>query len=212
MRRLTLRSAPACQADSARLRLLDVGCSRGQLRCHCRTPWPSMPKASSRAARIAGEASAQAGLKVHTQGLLEEQAFPADSFDVVTSVRSHRTSARSHPLWLPSAGAFCVRAGILVLSTGNAASWTAAVMKAGWDYFQIEKDAGHISFFNPRSVRVLAARCESSGRAHCHQARARFGEKGKLPGWSILRSQDLPPNCRAQRLLSAAAAMTWSRI
>jgi SAM-dependent methyltransferase len=49
--------------------------------------------------------------------------------------------------------------GILVVGTGNAASWTVQFMGGGWDYFQVSRHGGHISFFTPGSLARLAARC-----------------------------------------------------
>ena len=70
--------------------------------------------------------------------------------------------------------------GLLVLSTGNTASWTATSMKARWDYFQIAKDAGHVSFYNPRSLGRLAER-SGFGVAHLETSRVRFHEKSETP-------------------------------
>jgi SAM-dependent methyltransferase len=70
--------------------------------------------------------------------------------------------------------------GIMLISTGNAASWTARVMKERWDYFQTRKDAGHISFFNPHSVGLLAKRAGFE-LAAVSTSRVRFAEKGDLP-------------------------------
>ena len=71
--------------------------------------------------------------------------------------------------------------GVLLVSTGNAASWTVAAMGARWDYFHIEKDGGHISFFNPQSIALLASRAGFAvGRVET--ARVKFHEKGDVPG------------------------------
>jgi hypothetical protein len=54
-------------------------------------------------------------------------------------------------------------------------------MKARWDYFQTQKDAGHISFFNPRSIGLLAGRAGFE-LAGVTTGRVRFAEKNDLPG------------------------------
>jgi hypothetical protein len=53
-------------------------------------------------------------------------------------------------------------------------------MKAKWDYFQIAKDAGHVSFYNPESVALLARRCGFE-TVRIETARVRFHEKGDVP-------------------------------
>jgi hypothetical protein len=72
--------------------------------------------------------------------------------------------------------------GILLLTTGNGASWTARAMRARWDYFQIAKDAGHISFFNPHSMALVAQRTGFE-LASLSTKRVRFSERDQVPGW-----------------------------
>ena len=48
--------------------------------------------------------------------------------------------------------------GIWLIGTANAASWTAALMGARWQYLNIDAHGGHVSFFSPRSIAVLATR------------------------------------------------------
>ena len=162
----------------AGIRLLDVGCSRGHF------------VAAAVAAGFAGEgvepapqiaAAARAtGLTVHP-GLLDEQRFPAASFDAVTlfevieHLRKPRTLlAECHRILKPR--------GVLVLSTGNTASWTVAAMGARWDYFHLAKDGGHVSFFSPVSVKRLATAC-GYGLERMETSRVRFHEKTDAPPW-----------------------------
>lgn len=176
-RRLSKISALLKQ-PSAAIRVLDVGCSRGSLlaagvklgfRMEGVEPAPSM----------AAAARAQ-GLTAHT-GLLEDIGFAAASFDAVTlfEVIEHLKG----PLTLLRE---CRRVlkpgGLLVLSTGNTASWTVAAMRERWDYFHIAKDGGHISFYNPRSVALLASR---SGFAveRIETARVKLFEQGDVVRW-----------------------------
>jgi len=133
------------------IRLLDVGCSNGTL------------------LKIAGEmgfnaegidpavhaarAAVKEGLKVRT-GVLEDAGFPPGTFDAVTlfEVIEHLRD----PLALLGECRKILREnGVLVIGTGNAASWTAGVMGARWEYF---RPADHISLFNPRSISLLAQR------------------------------------------------------
>jgi len=48
--------------------------------------------------------------------------------------------------------------GILLVGTGNAASWTVRAIGRRWDYFSIDGHGGHISFFNPGSMMTAAQR------------------------------------------------------
>ena len=135
-------------------RVVDIGCSRGQF------------------VGFAGEAGYQAegvepapdiaaaaralGLNVHT-GLLEEQRFADASFDAAALFEVVEHLREPLPL-LKECARILKPGGVLLVSTGNAASWTVAAMGARWDYFHIEKDGGHISFFNPQSIALLASR------------------------------------------------------
>ena len=176
-RRLGVISALLAQPASA-TRVLDVGCSRGNfLAAGVRLGYRM--EGVEPAPDIAAAARA-AGLDVHT-GLLQDVAFPDASFDAVTlfEVIEHL----QEPIALLRE---CRRVlkprGILLVSTGNTASWTAAAMRERWDYLQIAKDAGHISFFNPRSIAVIAGR---SGFAveRIATSRVKFHEKADVPRW-----------------------------
>jgi 2-polyprenyl-3-methyl-5-hydroxy-6-metoxy-1,4-benzoquinol methylase len=163
----------------AQPRLLDVGCSRGDF-VAAATQLGFAAEGVEPAAHIA-EAARAAGRVVHT-GLLEDQKFPVARFDVVSlfEVIEH---LRAPLLLLAECRRILRPGGILIVSTGNTASWTALTMKARWDYFQIEKDAGHVSFFNPQSMALLAARAGFEVAA-LSTGRVRFAERSDLPGWA----------------------------
>jgi len=72
------------------------------------------------------------------------------------------------------------RGGGLCLSTGNAQSWTVSAMGSRWDYFDMDKDGGHITFFNPHSLALLAARTGFQVES-IETARVRFTEKSDTP-------------------------------
>ena len=177
-RRRLARAARLLGKTPGEIRLLDVGCSRGdfvaaaaQLGFHAEGVEP--------ASHIAAAACA-AGLTVHS-GLLEEQHFAAASFDVVTlfEVIEHLPAPTAllrecHRILRPN--------GILIASTGNTASWTVAAMQARWDYFHVAQDAGHVSFFNPRSIELIAART-GFGVARIGTTRVRFVEASAVPRW-----------------------------
>lgn len=176
-RRLSRISALLKQPPAA-IRVLDVGCSRGSfLAAGARLGFRM--EGVEPAAGIAAAARAQ-GLNVHT-GLLEDIGLAAASFDTVTlfEVIEHL----KEPLALLRE---CRRVlkpgGLLVLSTGNTASWTVAAMRERWDYLHIAKDGGHISFYNPRSVALLASR---SGFAveRIETARVKLFEQGDVARW-----------------------------
>lgn len=160
------------------IRLLDVGCSRG-LFVDAASRLGFQAEGVEPAPRIAAAAQA-AGLKVHA-GLLEEQHFPEQSFDALTlfEVVEHLKDPRG---LLAECRRILKPGGILLLSTGNAASWTVAAMGARWDYFHIALDGGHISFFNPASIRRLAAACGFAVE-RIETARVKFHEKNDVPAW-----------------------------
>jgi hypothetical protein len=70
--------------------------------------------------------------------------------------------------------------GILLISTGNGESWTASAMGAHWDYFDMQKAGGHISFYNPRSIAKIAA-AAGFDVARIDTARLKFHEKDRTP-------------------------------
>ncbi|MCC7483970.1 MAG: class I SAM-dependent methyltransferase [Burkholderiales bacterium] len=158
------------------IRLLDVGCSRGHF-VETAAKLGFAAEGVEPAPGIAAAASSR-GLTVHG-GLLEDQRFADTSFDAVTLFEVIEHLREPAPLF-----AECRRilapAGLLMLSTGNAASWTARAMKGRWDYFHVARDAGHVSFFNPRSLRLVATRCGFTVE-RIETARVKFFEKGDVP-------------------------------
>ena len=179
-RRLSTISALLRQPPAA-IRVLDVGCSRGSFLA-AGTRLGYRMQGVEPAENIAAAARAD-GLKVHT-GLLADVGFPAASFDAVTlfEVIEHL----KEPLALLRE---CRRVlkpgGLLVLSTGNTASWTVAAMRERWDYFHIAKDGGHISFYNPRSIALLAARSGFQVE-RLETARVKFFERGDAALWGYI--------------------------
>ncbi len=177
-RRRLARAGRLLERTPAEIRLIDVGCSRGDfVAAAARLGFRA--EGVEPAPHIAAAARA-AGLTVH-QGLLEEQRFPAACFDVVTlfEVIEHLPA----PIALLHECHRILRSnGILIASTGNTASWTVAAMQGRWDYFQIAQDAGHVSFFNPRSIALLASRT-GFGVEHIVTTRVRFVEESAAPRW-----------------------------
>lgn len=137
------------------IRLLDIGCSTGAFIAVAHRMGFSAEGVEP--APKAARAAQKAGLRVH-EGLLEERAFPDQAFDAVTlfEVIEHVRDAVSlvrecHRILRPG--------GVLVIGTGNTASWAVSFMRSRWEYFHIERHGGHISFFNPCSILLLAERC-----------------------------------------------------
>jgi len=137
------------------IRLLDVGCSSGSLLAVANRL--GFMAEGVEPAPLAVKSARASGLAVH-QGTLEAINFLADTFDVVTmfEVIEHVKDA----FFLVQE---CYRiikpGGLLVLGTANTDSWTARIQKSRWEYFDISKHGGHISFFNRKSVQILADRC-----------------------------------------------------
>jgi 2-polyprenyl-3-methyl-5-hydroxy-6-metoxy-1,4-benzoquinol methylase len=136
------------------IRLLDAGCSSGyfltvanQLGFYAEGVEPGLD---------AVQTARAAGLTVHS-GLLEDVALPEQSFDAITlfEVIEHLKEARDT---IQRCNRLLRPGGILVIGTANTASWTFMAMKSRWEYFHIDKHGGHVSFFNPGSMKILAQR------------------------------------------------------
>jgi SAM-dependent methyltransferase len=140
------------KCENETLKLLDVGCSSGAFLHTAREL--GVQGVGVEPSPKAAKAAKDAGLDVH-QGFLEEIPFAPMSFDVITlfEVIEHLRE----PISLLNTCQRLLRpGGILFLKTGNTVSWTARIQKGEWHYFNIQKHGGHISFFNPVSISVLA--------------------------------------------------------
>jgi SAM-dependent methyltransferase len=164
------------------IRVLDVGCSRGQFVAAAISAG-YLAEGVEPAPRIA-EAARAAGVPVKT-GLLEDQHFPDASFDALTLFEVIEHLHDPLPL-LAECRRVLKPGGILLVSTANAESWTAAAMGARWDYFDMQKDGGHISFYNPRSMAKIAA-ASGFGVARIDTARVKFHDREDTPRpWYVL--------------------------
>ncbi|MDP2239858.1 MAG: class I SAM-dependent methyltransferase [Burkholderiales bacterium] len=160
------------------IRVLDVGCSRGQFIAAAIGAGYNAEGVEP-APHIA-EAARAGGLPVRTD-LLEEQHYADGTFDALTLFEVVEHLRAPLPL-LAECRRVLKPGGILLLSTGNAASWTAAVMGARWDYFDMARDGGHVSFFNPRSMALLAANAGFEIE-HVDTSRVKFHDKEHTPHW-----------------------------
>jgi 2-polyprenyl-3-methyl-5-hydroxy-6-metoxy-1,4-benzoquinol methylase len=101
----------------------------------------------------------EAGLDVRC-GLLEDVAFPDEHFDVITMYEVIEHLKSPSPL-LAECFRILKKEGMMFITTGNTDSWSVKFLKGRWDYFSmLDGGQGHISFFNPLSMRKLA---EGSG-------------------------------------------------
>ena len=136
-------------------RLLDIGCSSGALLRSAMMH--GFGAEGVEPAAQAAEFANSTGLKVF-HGYLEEARFPALSFDAVTLMEVIEHLPDPSAL-LREVGRILKPDGVLVVGTGNGASWTVRLVGARWGYFQVAEHGGHISFFNPLSLAMLSRRC-----------------------------------------------------
>lgn len=159
----------------AELRVLDIGCSRGAF-VQAAALEGYVAEGVEPAPEIAAAARAQ-DINVRT-GLLEEQGYTDAHFDVASLFEVVEHLREPLPL-LRECRRILKPGGILLLSTGNTHSWTAAAMGARWDYFHMASIGGHISFFNPRSIATIAGNTGFSVE-RIETARVKFHEKADI--------------------------------
>ncbi len=146
------QAAAVLGKPASELKLLDVGCSSGSL-LHIASELGFSVTGVEPATQAAATAK-NAGFEIFN-GLLHEAAFPDNSFDIITlyEVIEHLTDPLSlvreaHRILKPG--------GLFLIGTGNADSWTVSALGPEWEYFSIDSHGGHISFFTPASIRILA--------------------------------------------------------
>jgi len=121
-------------------------------------------------------ATAQAAGLTVRQGLLQEAGYADGQFDAITLFEVIEHLQQPLALLQECQRILCP-GGILLIGTGNAASWSMAAMGARWEYLDIVRHGGHVSFFNPESIASLAKRSGFSVAA-VHTRGVRFCEKG----------------------------------
>lgn len=152
-RRLAMISA-ALHRPRGDTRLLDIGCSSGAfLRVASELGYSAE---GVEPAPSAAHSAQRAGLKVYI-GTLEQAALESAAYDALTMFEVIEHLREPLPL-LAECRRILKPGGLLMIGTGNTASWTAAAMKGRWEYFHLEILGGHVSFFCPRSMRTLASR------------------------------------------------------
>lgn len=156
------------------IRLLDVGCSSGAFLQIAKNL--GFAAEGVEPAPRAAQTAKDTGLIVHC-GYLQDIGFPPESFDAITlfEVIEH---LREPAGLLMECRRILKPGGILLIGTGNTASWTVAFEKETWRYFRIENHGGHISFYNPFSMGKLAKRCDLQ-LARIDTQNVRLVEKGQ---------------------------------
>lgn len=142
-------------APGESIRLLDIGCSTGALLMSARRE--GFEVEGIEPATRAAQAAQATGLKVFA-GTLHEASLPPSSFHAATLIEVIEHLVAPGDL-LREAWRILKPGGVLLVGTGNAASWTVGFMGGSWEYFQVNRHGGHISFFTPYSLGLLAARC-----------------------------------------------------
>jgi 2-polyprenyl-3-methyl-5-hydroxy-6-metoxy-1,4-benzoquinol methylase len=154
-------------------RLLDVGCSSGAAAARMGFQAEGVEPSPE-----AAESARRDGFRVHT-GLLEEARYPAAAFDAVTLIEVLEHLNDPRPL-LAECRRILRPGGIVMATTPNAESWTARAMGARWEVFSLSAMGGHVSFFNPASLRLLAERTGFE-LARLETRHLRLAEKGQFP-------------------------------
>jgi len=153
-RKIIRRITKSLHKKESEIDLLDVGCSSGSF----------LVVARDYGFRVAGVEPAPAAAKtaremqfVIYEGTLESLNLVKESYDAITmfEVIEH---LKDPVIVLKECNRILRPGGILVICTGNTESWTVRHMAEDWEYFDMAKHGGHISFFNPISVRMLAER------------------------------------------------------
>lgn len=160
----------------AGLRLLDVGCSSGAFLASARALG-----VDAEGVELSPEAAATAraaGFRVFT-GRLEDARFADGAFDAIALIEliEHLSDPRA---LLAECRRILRPGGIVMATTPNGASLTARALGARWEVFSLAGMGGHVSFFNPRSLALLAERT-GFALARLETRHVRLAEKGRLP-------------------------------
>jgi SAM-dependent methyltransferase len=159
---------------AAGTRLLDVGCSSGAFLASAAAAGLAVEGVEP--SPEAAESARRAGFKVFT-GLLEDARYPDACFDLVTLVEVLEHLADPGAL-LAECRRILRPGGIVLVTTPNADSWTARALGGDWEVFSLTGMGGHVSFFNPRSLQLLAGRA-GFDTLKVETRHVRLAEKGR---------------------------------
>jgi len=137
---------------SHEIKLLDVGCSSGAFLLSAKKL--GFNSEGIEPAKKAVITAQRLGLNVHA-GFLEDTHSSTNTYDAITLFEIIEHLREPIPL-LQKCHSLLKKEGLLMISTGNGLSWTAKFMREGWDYMHIDKHGGHVTFYNPKSIRKLA--------------------------------------------------------
>lgn len=164
---------------ASEMKLLDVGCSSGAfLRSAKRF---GFQVEGIEPARQAAETAIADGFQVHI-GMIDELDLPTHSYDVITlfEVIEHLKDPKA---MLQACRRLLKPGGLMLIGTANTESWTGFVMRNRWEYYDMAKHGGHISFFNPGSMTELA-RSASFYVIHLQTRCVKFFERDEItPLW-----------------------------
>lgn len=132
--------------------LMDVGCSSGTFLDTARKM--GFKTYGVDPAQKAAQTALEKGHDVKS-GMLEDLNYDSCSFDVITLFEVIEHLKEPIPL-LQEMERILKPGGFIMISTGNSKSLTVKVLREQWDYFSIKKNGGHISFYNPYSICLVA--------------------------------------------------------
>lgn len=137
------------------IKLLDLGCSSGSFLEVAKTM--GFKAEGLEPAYSAAKAAQEKGFTVHI-GTIESVNLPEKSFDAITlfEVIEHIPNP---VILLNHCRRILKPGGVIMIGTANTHSWTRKIMKTRWDYFDMAQHGGHISFFNKKSMKMLASIC-----------------------------------------------------
>ena len=95
------------------------------------------------------------GLTIHS-GFLQDVAFQSDTFDAITLYEVIEHVIDPVPL-LKECHRILKKGGVVVVGTGNTDSWTRRIREDRWDFFDMRKHGGHVSFYSTDSIEALAS-------------------------------------------------------
>lgn len=142
-------------ANKNAIRLLDIGCSNGSFLWYANSLGGICAEGVDPSEK-AVDNGRKRGLTIH-QGYLHDIAFANNNFDAITlyEVIEHVDEPKA---LLEECYRILKPNGVLLIGTGNVNSWTRWLRKSKWDFFDMNAHGGHISFFSPASLHVLASR------------------------------------------------------